>query len=72
METHKRSIVKSITFRIIATVLTFIVVWIFTRDVGKSLIVTVVENLIKMIAYYLHERAWIRISWGLKKEEKAS
>ena len=69
METRKRSIVKSVTFRIIATIITFIIVWIFTQDVGKSLIVTIVENLVKMIAYYFHERAWIKTSWGLKKDK---
>jgi len=69
METRKRSIVKSVTFRIIATIITFIIVWIFTQDVGKSLIVTIVENLVKMIAYYFHERTWTKISWGLKKDK---
>jgi len=67
METHKRSIVKSITFRIIATILTFIVVWAFTRDIVTSGAVTIVENLIKMIAYYFHERAWLKITWGITK-----
>jgi uncharacterized membrane protein len=67
METHKRSIVKTISFRIIATIITFIVVWIFTKDAYISTGVTVLENLIKMIAYYIHERAWIKISWGIAK-----
>jgi len=70
METRKRSIVKSITFRIIATLLTFIVVWIFTKDIVVSSGVTIAENLIKMIAYYFHERAWIKIKWGLDIECK--
>ena len=67
METHKRSIAKSISFRILATIITFIVVWFFTRDIVTSSGVTIVENLIKMIAYYIHERAWIKIKWGLAK-----
>jgi len=67
METHKRSIVKSISFRIIATILTFIVVWFFTRDVITSSGVTIIENLIKMFAYYCHERAWLKITWGITK-----
>ena len=66
METHKRSIVKSITFRIIATIITFIVVWIFTKDIVVSGGVTIIENLIKMIAYYFHERVWTGIAWGIK------
>lgn len=67
METHKRSIMKSITFRIIATILTFLVVWIFTRDIFVSSGITIVENLLKMAAYYFHERAWNKSCWGLKE-----
>jgi uncharacterized membrane protein len=68
METHKRSIVKSITFRIIATITTLIIVWIFTQNVVISLGVTLTENLLKMILYYFHERAWTKISWGVEKD----
>jgi uncharacterized membrane protein len=66
METHKRSIVKSVTFRILATIITLVVVWIFTRDIVISGSVTITENLLKMIVYYFHERAWTGIAWGIK------
>ena len=66
METRKRSIVKSITFRILATIITFLVVWIFVKNIAISAGVTITENLLKMIVYYFHERAWLGIAWGLK------
>ena len=66
METHKRSIVKSLTFRILATIITLVIVWIFTRDIVISSSVTIAENLLKMLIYYLHERAWAGIAWGTK------
>jgi len=65
METQKRSIVKSVTFRIIATIITFLVVYLFTNDPFISTGVTLLENLIKMFFYYFHERAWNNVSWGL-------
>ena len=68
METHKRSIVKSISFRIIATITTLVVVWFFTKDLAVSGGVAIVENLVKMLFYYFHERAWTKISWGIKKD----
>jgi len=68
METRKRSIVKSITFRIIATIITLIVVWAFTRNIVISAGVTITENLIKMIAYYIHERTWQKFTWGIVKD----
>jgi uncharacterized membrane protein len=64
METHKRSIVKSITFRIIATIITMLLVWIFTKDIVLSGSIGILEVILKLIAYYLHERAWSIISWG--------
>ena len=68
METHKRSIVKSITFRIIATIITFVVVWAFTKDPYISTGVSIAENLVKMLAYYIHERAWQKSTWGVVKD----
>ena len=68
METHKRSIAKAITFRIIATIITLIVVWAFTRNIAISAGVTITENLIKMVAYYFHERAWTKFTWGVVKD----
>jgi uncharacterized membrane protein len=64
METRKRSIVKSITFRIIATIITMLLVWIFTKDIVLSSSIGILEVILKLIAYYLHERAWSFISWG--------
>ena len=70
METHKRSIVKSITFRILATVITMLLVWIFTKDLTLATSVGVLEVILKLIAYYFHERAWGYISWGMAKENQ--
>ena len=70
METHKRSIVKSITFRILATVITMVLVWIFTKDLTLATSVGLLEVVLKLIAYYFHERAWGCISWGMTKEDQ--
>jgi len=54
------------TFRIIATITTLVVVWFFTKDLAVSGGVAIVENLLKMILYYFHERAWTGVAWGIK------
>lgn len=56
-ETHKRSIVKSITWRVIATLIA--AYW-----VGFE--VAIIMNIVQTIAYYIHERLWVRIDWGRK------
>ncbi|UCF08619.1 MAG: DUF2061 domain-containing protein [Thermoplasmata archaeon] len=63
-ETHLRSFIKSITFRILATVTTIVLVIIFTGEVLLALGVGIAEVVSKLILYYVHERFWDRVSWG--------
>jgi adenylylsulfate kinase len=68
METHKRSIVKAISWRIIALTITTLTVYLFTGDVVLSVGAGLVDSAIKIFAYYGHERMWIRIDFGLKEK----
>ena len=64
MDTHKRSIIKTITFRIIATITTMALILIFTKDWGLAGLVGVLDLVSKLVIYYTHERVWGKISWG--------
>lgn len=55
MDTKTRSIVKAITWRIIATLIAMY--WV-------GLQAAIVLNIIQTVAYYFHERAWVHIKWG--------
>lgn len=57
METHTRTIVKSISWRIVATGVTAY----FTGLTGA-----IVINIWMTVAYYIHERLWTKLKWGLK------
>ena len=61
---RKRSIVKSLTWRALASLTTMIIVYAFTERIALSLGVGVVEVFSKMTLYYAHERLWTRIRWG--------
>ena len=64
----KRHIAKSITWRVIATLTTILLVWLFTNDIDIALKFGAVEVLIKLVAYYFHERMWYKwIKFGVKK-----
>lgn len=63
-ETHVRSILKGITWRIIATLTTVTLVFIFTRDITLSAQVGILDITLKLVFYYLHERGWNMIKWG--------
>lgn len=62
MHSRKRHIAKTITWRITASLTTFILTLIFFREdpsaTQKALWVAVFESSSKMILYYYHERAW--------------
>ncbi len=65
-----RHFYKTITWRIIASVTTFMLAFIFFRDdpsaIEKATGVAIVESFLKMLFYYLHERAWHRTKFGLE------
>lgn len=58
-----RSIVKALTWRIIATSTTMALVYAGTGDVQLMAHVGIADVLLKLLFYYGHERAWGRIPW---------
>jgi len=67
MESHFRSIVKAITWRAGGTVVTFAVAWIVSRSFELAAQIGVLDTLVKIGAFYAHERIWNRLSFGKKK-----
>ena len=63
-ESGKRSVIKSISWRIIASVTTSVVVFVLTGEFMLSLGAGFLDAIIKMFLYYIHERSWNKISWG--------
>ncbi len=64
MEKHSRTIVKTLTWRVIATLATIIGVYIYKRDVRGAIAVGLALNIIKSFLYYAHERIWNKIGFG--------
>lgn len=65
-EKHTRSLIKSISYRIISILADSIAAYFFTRDVATSVGIVIILNTYSTILYYLHERLWSRIKWGRK------
>lgn len=59
-----RSFAKALSWRLIASTTTLIVVWIATGDLTLSGMVGGLDFLIKILMYYYHERFWAVVSWG--------
>ena len=64
METRARSIIKAITWRIIASAVAFAVAYVLTGSPGESIELTVIVSALNIITYYAHERFWNKVTWG--------
>ncbi len=63
-ETHKRSVVKGLMYRILGSMCTVLVAYILLREPIKSLEIGGLEFLAKVFLYYGYERVWNFIGWG--------
>ena len=70
MEKPARSLLKAISWRIVATLTTTLLVFIFTGDLVISSGVGVSEFLLKIFIYYVHERVWNLFHFGRKQKSK--
>jgi len=64
METHLRSIAKALSWRIGGTVVTFAVTWLVSGQVELAAKIGLLDTLVKVGAFYFHERLWHRIRFG--------
>ena len=67
-ERHSRSLMKAISWRVLGSLDTFLLSWLFTSNVKAAGAIAGTEVLTKMVLYYLHERAWSSIRWGVHDE----
>ena len=68
-ETNKRSIVKGISWRVIATTTTIAIVYFFFDRLDLAIAAGMIETVLKVGLYWLHERAWFKVRWGRKRIE---
>ncbi|MEO9891014.1 DUF2061 domain-containing protein [Aurantibacter sp.] len=69
-DSKKRHLIKTITWRIIGTLDTILLSWFITGSPTTGLKIGGVEVVTKMILYYVHERAWYKINFGLDNRHK--
>ena len=69
---RKRHIAKTITWRVLGTITTFLIGWITTGNITAGLSIGGFDFFIKIILYYLHERAWYRTRYGLSEVPKTN
>lgn len=66
MVNKKRHILKALTWRLIASVTTFLIGWIATGDIRAGLSIGAFDFTIKLVLYYIHERIWYKSKYGIE------
>lgn len=72
VDSHSRSLAKALSWRVFALAITTGVSFMLSKDVAVAVSIGVVDSLIKIGAYYAHERAWLNIRFGRKASEQKS
>lgn len=62
--TYQRSIVKGIVWEGFSFIITLIAVYLVYGDISLSIKFSLGLTLIKMILFFIHERAWKNVKWG--------
>jgi uncharacterized membrane protein len=63
-ESRLRSLLKAITYRITGTTTTALLVYFMTGELRLALTIGAIEPIVKIVIYYLHERAWQLVPIG--------
>lgn len=63
-ENIKRTLLKTISWRIVGTLSTVIISYVITGTLTLAFSIGIVELISKMALYFFHERAWMTIKWG--------
>lgn len=66
-ESRKRHLFKTFSWRFIGTLDTILLSWVITGNPMMGLKIGGVEVVTKIILYYIHERVWYKINFGLSE-----
>lgn len=64
IETFKRSFFKTVSYRIIGSIVTIIIGYVLTQKIELAVAAGLLDVFFKMILYLAHERLWMRINYG--------
>lgn len=64
VETRRRSLVKALSWRVFATLITMVVAFLMTGELAFAAKIGLFDTSAKLIVYFAHERVWQRIRFG--------
>jgi len=68
MELRKRSLFKTLSWRLFSFCLTICIIYAYTKNIKQAVGVGAGIDLVKMILYYFHERVWNKVQYGRERK----
>lgn len=72
MESKKRTLARMITYRLTAWLFTILWTYVFTGNLMSSTGFATALHVLLSIDYYIHEKIWLKIKWGIVKNENTT
>ena len=63
MESKKRSIAKTVSWRITGSSATFLITYLIIGSIELSGTIAAIQLTFNTILYYIHERVWDKVKW---------
>jgi len=70
LNSNKRHIIKTFSWRLVGSVDTIIFAWLLTGNPLTGLKIGLFETISKMLLYFGHEKLWYKINFGLDQRIK--
>jgi len=67
---YRRHLLKTLTWRIVGTIDTMLLGWLVSGDPMVGITIGSFEVATKMVLYFIHERIWYKIDFGVKRDKK--
>jgi uncharacterized membrane protein len=64
MDQPKRSLVKTVSWRVTGSTATFAIAYVMTGSFAIAGVIGFTQMITNTVLYYVHERVWNKISWG--------
>lgn len=65
LQARRRAVVKTLCYRFVMLLITVAVAWLVVGDLGAALNIGLVTNAVKTGTYYVYERTWDHVAWGV-------
>ncbi len=62
-ESHKRSLTKSVVWRIMGVAILAVITYAFTGSLFATSLITVLHHRVFMFGYYVQDRFWLKVKW---------